>query len=491
MKDHPHALRRQGLLRSLLLSLVAASAFAWAGAASAQSAAQKAVEAAKKICSGKTITIVWEAGLQSLDPKNFSGPLWEKETGCKINVIEVPTEEMFTKIMQEYRAGTGAYDALNVIPAWMPDLVQAGALEQLDSYVDKYGYRDELKSIAPTYRDNQMTVNNKIYGFPDDGDVFVFYYRKDIFARADLKKAFKDKYKYDLAPPKTWKQFDEIGSFLTEKLKAEGTYGASFFRQPPYTMFMFQERFRVEGGKFFDANTMNATVNSPVGVKVFTEMRSENRFMPPGVEKFGFVENLATFLKGQSVMTISWPPYGRFAAGYLGSEKALDWVPKSMIVGKVGYALPPGGHPELAAGFALSVASTSKQKEAAYLFIQWLNSEEISNKRVQLPYTLRDPFRNSHYTNPGYLKLWPDAKDYLATLHAAAQTGLLDLSLIQTDKYEEALRQGISKLWAGDDPKQILDKIAQDWDGITKQVGLEKQKAVYNAWAAKSGAYPK
>ncbi|HEX4986424.1 MAG TPA: extracellular solute-binding protein [Burkholderiales bacterium] len=491
MKGYPLVLPRHGLLRGLLLSCIAASVLAWTGAANAQSAAQKAVEAAKKICAGKTITIVWEAGLQSLDPKNFSGPMWEKETGCKVNVIEVPTEEMFTKIMQEYRAGTGAYDALNVIPAWMPDLVQAGALEQLDSLVDKYGFRGELQKIAPTYRDNQMTVNGKIYAFPDDGDVFVLYYRKDIFARAGLKKAFKAKYKYDLAPPKTWKQFDEIGSFLTEKLKGEGTYGASFFRQPPYTMFMFQERFRVEGGKFFDGNTMKATVNSPIGVKVLTEMRNENRFMPPGVEKFGFVENLATFLKGQSAMTISWPPYGRFAAGYLGSEKALDWVPKSQIAGKVGYALPPGGHPELAAGFALSVASTSKQKEAAYLFIQWLNSEEISNKRVQLPYTLRDPFRDSHYTNPGYLKLWPDAKNYLAALHQGAQTGLLDLSLIQTDKYEEAIRQGISRLWAGEDPQKIADKIAADWDGITKQVGVDKQKAVYNAWAAKSGAYPK
>ncbi len=88
-----------------------------------KSAAQVAVDAAKPLCQGgKTITIVWEAGLQSLDPKNFSGPKWEKETGCKVSVVEVPTAEMFTKIMQEFRAGTGAYDALNVIPAWMPDL---------------------------------------------------------------------------------------------------------------------------------------------------------------------------------------------------------------------------------------------------------------------------------------------------------------------------------------------------------------------------------
>ncbi len=474
-----------------LLPVAAALTLAWSGAASAQSAAQRAVDAAKPLCAGgKTITIVWEAGLQSLDPLNFSGPKWEQATGCKVKVVEVPTAEMFTKIMQEYRAGTGAYDALNVIPAWMPDLVQAGALEVLDSYVDKYGFRAELQKIAATYRDNQMTVNGKIYGFPDDGDVFLFYYRKDIFERADLKKAFKDKFKYDLAVPTTWKQFDDIGSFLTEKLKGEGVYGASFFREAPYTMFMFQERFRVEGGKFFDAN-MKATVNNATGVRVFTEMRNENRFMPKGVEKFGFVENLAVFLKGESAMTISWPPYGRFAAGYLANEKALSWVPKSTIAGKVGYALPPGGHPQLAAGFALSVASTSKNKEAAYLFIQWLNSEEISNQRVRLPYALRDPFRDSHFTNADYLKLWPDAKHYLAALQAGSKSGLLDLSLIQTDKYEEALRQGISRLWAGEDPKAILDDVAKSWDETTQKVGMDKQKAVYNAWAAKGGAYPK
>jgi multiple sugar transport system substrate-binding protein len=140
---------------------------------------------------GQRHFLVWEAGLQSLDPLNFSGPQWEKLTGIKIKVIEVPTAEMFTKILQEHRAGTGAYDALNVVPSWMADLVRAGALEQLDSYVDKYGFRDELQKIAPTYRDNQMKVDGKIYGFPDDGDVFILYYRKDLFEDPKNREEFK------------------------------------------------------------------------------------------------------------------------------------------------------------------------------------------------------------------------------------------------------------------------------------------------------------
>jgi multiple sugar transport system substrate-binding protein len=477
-------------LRQVMAGLAAAAALAVAAAvpAQAQSAAERAVEAAKQY-SGTEITIVWEAGLQSLDPLNFSGPKWEELTGIKVKVIEVPTAEMFTKILQEHRAGTGAYDALNVVPTWMADLVRAGALEDLDPYVDKYGFRDELQKIAPTYRDNQMTVDGKIYGFPDDGDLFILYYRKDLFEDPANKEEFKAKHGYELAAPATWQQYNDIGNFFTSKL-APTTYGAGQFRQPPYSQLLFQERFRVEGGKFFDAESMKATVNSDIGAKVMDGMREENKFMPAGVESWGFVEALTAFLNGDIAMTISWPPFGRWAAGYGVDDAALSWVPKSKIIDKVGYALPPGGRPQLALGFSLGVSASSKNKEAAYLFIQWLNSEETSLQRVQLPYALRDPFRESHYTDPEYMARWPDAKHYLATLRAGADSGLLDLSLLQIDKYEEVLRQAMSRLWAGEPSKDILNDVAAQWDSLTEKIGVDKQRAAYQEWAGKPNAYP-
>ena len=81
-------------------------------------------------------------------------------------------------------------------------------------------------------------------------------------------------------------------------------------------------------------------------------MLAENKFMPPGVEQWNFVDNLANFLQGTTAMTISWPPYGRWAAGYGSGEEALNWVPKSQVAGKVGYALNPLGRDELGVGFA-------------------------------------------------------------------------------------------------------------------------------------------
>ena len=63
-------MKSQRSVRSRLAALLAADA---ESAAAAQSAADRAVEAAKQYA-GTEITIVWEAGLQSLDPLNFSGP---------------------------------------------------------------------------------------------------------------------------------------------------------------------------------------------------------------------------------------------------------------------------------------------------------------------------------------------------------------------------------------------------------------------------------
>jgi multiple sugar transport system substrate-binding protein len=452
------------------------------------SPADQAVEAAKQYA-GTTLTITWEVGLQALDPLNFSGPLWEELTGIKVNVVEVPFDEMFVKTMAEHRAGTGAYDVLNVVPSQMPDLVRAGVLEPLDPYIDQYGYRPHLETIGAVYRDNWMTVEGTVYGLPDDGDVYILYYRKDLFEDPENQSEFQAARGYELAPPATWERFDDIAGFFTDKYAPE-LYGTALIRAVGLVEPFFQERFRVQGGRFFDPETMKATINGEAGVKALAGMIGEHAYVPPGAETWGFVEVLAAWLSGDVAMTISWPPFGRWSAGYGTDTDALSWVPKSQIAGKVGYALPPGGTPELANGFALGIASQSQNKEAAYLFIQWLNSPEISLQRVQLPYALRDPYRTTHFSDPEYAGRWESAPDYLATLKEAAETGLLDLSILQTASYVEALSRAIQSAISGMDPQAALDQAAAEWDQITTTVGLDAQRAAYTDWASKPNAYP-
>ena len=374
----------------------------------------------------------------------------------------------------------------------MPDLVRAGALEQLDSYVDKYGFRDELQKIAPTYRDNQMKVDGKIYGFPDDGDRLHPLLPQGPVRGPEEPGGIQSEVRLRPgARRRPGKSTTRSSKFLTEKY-APKIYGAGQFRQPAYSQLLFQERFRVEGGKFFDPKTMKATVNSDIGVKVFDDMRAENKFMPPGVETWGFVEALTAFLNGDIAMTISWPPFGRFAAGYLAGEKALSWVPKiedrrqGRLRLAAGWQAPAGAR-------VLAERVLQEQEQGSRLSVHPVarTARRMSTERVQLPYTLRDPFRESHYTNAAYMARWADAPAYLKTLRAGADTGLLDLSILQVDKYEEALRQAMTRLWAGEPSKKILDDVAAQWDELTEKIGVDKQRAAYQDWANKPNAYPK
>jgi multiple sugar transport system substrate-binding protein len=469
-----------------LLLATAVGTLVVAGAAHAQDgAAAKAVEAAKQF-SGSTITVVAEAGLQALLDKQFTGPEWEQLTGVKVNVVELNNEEIYPKTILEHQAGTGAYDALLMSPAWLADMVANGAVEPLDSYIEKYGFKAEFDDVNPTFKD-WMTYQGKIYGLVVDGDVLVTYYRKDIFEDPANQADFKAKYGRDLVPPKSYKEFGEIACFITEKYQPD-LYGAGLINTG-YMHFFFAERFRSAGGRFFDPETMKATVNSDIGVRVLTELVEQNKCMPPGVETWGFLEAFSAFTAGQTAMTISWPPVGRWSQGVNVDDEALAWLPKTTVVDKVGYAINPGGHPELASGFISGVSPNSKNKDAAYLYIQWMHSKDQSLKNVMRPVGLRDPFRLSHYANPDYQALWPTAPDYLKVLQEGAAQGYADLSVIDTFKYEDAMSRAVVAAIGGTDPKEALDAMAAEFDQITEQVGVDKQREAYQAWAAKPSAY--
>ena len=79
----------------------------------ADGSAFRAVQAAKQY-SGVTLNMTYEAGLQALDPRNFSGPVWEQLTGIKSNVVELSHPDQYSKPVAEHIAGSGAYDILDI-----------------------------------------------------------------------------------------------------------------------------------------------------------------------------------------------------------------------------------------------------------------------------------------------------------------------------------------------------------------------------------------
>lgn len=448
--------------------------------------AERAVNAAKRFA-GTTLNVGWESGDQAQDPMRFSGPLWEKLTGIRINVVEMGNPiDLFRRVVAEHQANTGAIDCAMVAPAWMPSLLETGALEPLDDYVNHYMVRNDLDDFLPFYR-SLGVWNGRRYGLFDDGDTLLLYYRRDLFEDPVNQRDFAARFGRPLGDPRSygWKQFIDAASFFTDK------YAPNLYGIAPFNKWLrwgwFQAMLRANGGQFFDPKTMKPGVNEEPGRRTIANLAQMERFMPPGsADTPGPSALFSAYLSGKAAMASFWPPLGRWTEAY--GEERVGGVPKSLIAGKTGYALLPGGYTEMALGWLLSVLSRSRQKEAAYLFTQWINSPEVSLKRVMLPYTLRDPFRQSHVMSPEYQSLWPTAPAYLETLKTAAGKAYLDLTIPGAPEYEEAFYKAVNDVRLGTEIGQATDQMAASWEAITERYGRSRQRTAYEDFLGRQGA---
>ena len=160
------------------------------------------IDAAKKNFRNVNLNRISEAGLQALEPKNFSGPLWKEMTGGSVGVVEAPFPQIFSKSVAEHIAKSGGLDVIDASPAWIPDFADRGVITSVDDLVAKYKIGATFNDLHPLYR-ALAKYKGKTWGFFADGDVWNLYYRKDIFGDPKLQRAYKAKFKRALRVPRT------------------------------------------------------------------------------------------------------------------------------------------------------------------------------------------------------------------------------------------------------------------------------------------------
>jgi len=401
-------------------------------------------------------------------------------------VVELSNPDQYSKAVAEHIAGSGAYDVLDISPAWTPSLADGGVIQPLDDFIAKYMNRADLDDYHPLYK-ALPTYKGKVWGFFDDGDMFALYYRKDIFEDPKMKDAYQKKFSKALEVPKTWEDYAQVAQFITDQM-APNVYGAAHFRKAgsPGNQFDFLQQYRANGGVMFD-DGMKAQLASDAGVRTLKNMLAANAASMPGNNELDAVAVWAAWLQGKVAMIYSWPPTGRMTAGYSQSDKAINFVPQSTIADKVGYAVVPG-NPEHATGYNKALSADSPNAEAAYLFMQWVCSPPVSLARCMLPYALRDPYRISHFKSELYGALFPTAKEYLANLNASANVGLLDPIMPGAQDYFLSIDRMCTAVWAGADPMASLQTAAAEWDQATERLGVDSQKGFYQEFLKLPGS---
>jgi len=470
--------------------------------------------AAKKY-EGVKLTVVTQPGPYIAGPLIDHGKEWTALTGGVVQVIEVPYEELYSKIMTPFITKTHVYDMIVVSATWLPDFTPH--VVTLDDYIANPDTNPDWDDILPAYREKLATWEGKVYALPLDGDTHTLFYRRHLFADADNQANFKAKYGYDLLVPETMAQLRDVAEFFTGwDWNGDGQSDFGWAQpmarggQAHWWFWNFAAPFSVlpgEAGKYrgqlyFDPETMEPLVNQPGMLKGLELYKEMTKFGPQGMEAWGVGEIRSAFPSTANIaMTIEW-------GGIPGNCNDKSFA-NPAVLGDCGSAPRPGAmevwdrenqkwvkvaEPNFApvlsfGGWVGAITKTCKEQEAAYDFLKFMNSPEISMQDVMVGDSGYNVYRYSHIEN---LQAWidagiaeQDAKEYLAAVLADLESPnvLIDMRIPGKPEYVDSILDlHVNMAIVGlEDPEEALKIVYDEWEKITERLGRDSQKLIYQA----------
>lgn len=320
--------------------------------------------------SAETINILMETVPDTQFVKELL-PEFEAATGHKVELEVVNYAEMHTKLVPQLVASQGSYDAIVVDFYWVGEFTKAGWLQPLDERVAADGF--DTSVYFPSLMDLVGKVDGTTYMLPFYNYAMALTYRTDLLADPANQEAFKAKYGYDLAPPKTWDEYMQQVEFFTK----DGMHGVvnQGLRPDPIAMEWSNYLF-ANGGRYYDEN-WNPTLNTPEGIKAVEDYKAAvEKYGPVGSASFSFDEAFNVMAQGKAYSYIT---YNFFRTAY-------DDPSQSSVVGKVELMAVPGQKPgegaSLNGAWGWAIPKSSPAPDAAWEFLKWVESAEITKKRA-------------------------------------------------------------------------------------------------------------
>lgn len=394
---------------------------------------------------------------------------FEKKTGIKVDFSIIPEANYFDKVTTSLNSKSGDPDIFMAGPMLLWPYIAQGNVENLDGYLSDssktspdYDAKDIYQSVQGTMmwdgKDGHPTGQGSAWAIPMLFEQYILSYNKRVFAEKGLK------------PPKT---FDEL-LVLCDKLKefnGKGSYAiaARGAREWPtistgyvttYANFGAKD-FTVENGKLVSQH------NSPEAIAMTdTWVNVIRAGGPPSWANYTWYQCGADLGAGKAAML--------FDADLIAYAQNAPGASKE--AGNIAFArapLPNGVDKAKSQlwGWGLSINNSSKNKQAAWLFIQYFTSKEYQiwaalNGNVVNP-SRKSVFESAEFQKKiegfeGYAQAFKDTVDgagvyFVPQSHYAETTTEWAATLqdIVTGKYKST-KEGMDLL------KKKLDKIVSD-----------------------------
>jgi multiple sugar transport system substrate-binding protein len=322
-------------------------------------------------------------------------PEFTKETGIKVETDKLAMGRMKEKQLLEMAKPSGDFDLGCYVVMWKGEYVAKDLIQPLEPFFKNAALADpayDMADIIPIYLENLGLVGGpkgylagpgaKLYGLPYGAETSVLAYRRDIFAKHNLK------------PPENYADFAKLLRTIKDK---EGIGALASRGQAGHQcVHAWLLHLNPLGGSVFDAQ-WKPRFNDAQGVAALKFLQEVVATGPAGIAAYGQGESNTAFLQGQAAM-------------YLDSTSLAGLVndpSKSRVVGNVSWALHPMGvkRASQSGGLGLAIPKNAKNPEAGFLLMQWLTSK-AQDKAVTKAGGA--PMRNSTMADADLVRQYPE-----------------------------------------------------------------------------------
>ncbi|WP_017615150.1 ABC transporter substrate-binding protein [Nocardiopsis salina] len=379
-------------------------------------------------------------------------------TGITVNTDQVAEADYYTRLNTELASGSGNYDVFMTgayflwtygPPGWMEDLGPWIGNDSATS--DEYDFDDVFEglrtSTAWDFEVGSPLGTGGQWAIPWGFETNVICYNKAEFDRRGVR------------PAETFDELFELAVDLTDR--SEGTYGLAFRGSRSWATIHpgFMTQFTREGCADYstDGGTLSATMNSDAAVgftRKWIDLAREAG--PTSWTTYDYPDCTADLGSGAALMVFDADSatYPQNIPGNSASAGDLAWHP--------GPAGPDGNLDTSLWAWCLAMNSASRNKLAAWLFIQWATGKEAQAEAVRTgEMGFANPTRESVFEEafkptldafPGYQETFERVIDS-TRIHFTPQTQFFET----TENWAVALQD----IYAGQDAEERLDELAE------------------------------
>jgi sorbitol/mannitol transport system substrate-binding protein len=377
------------------------------------------------------VTVGMVGNPQMTELQNMLPDFQARYPNIKVNLLILPENEIRAKVTTDVSTGAGTFDVVTVGMYEVPLWAKLGWIDEVGTTLDAdpaYDSADFFQSI----RDG-LSSDGKLYAAPFYGESSSLFYRKDLLEAAGVT----------LSEHPTWDEVATAAAALHDP--ANGQYGICLRGLPGWGEMgaPLGTVINTFGGRWYDAD-WNAQITSPettAAIKFYIDLVT--KYGEPSAITSGFTECETLLTQGKVAM---W--YDATSA----SDLIFDPAQNPEFADKLGIAYAPIATKDPSGwlwAWAFALEAGSKNKEAAYKFLEWATSKDYP----QLVFDQTGGWggapsgaRKSLYENPAYAEYGKafnavvvDSLNTVDPLHATAydDTPYTGIQFVQIPEFQD------------------------------------------------------